>query len=476
MTRIGLVVHGQPPELVGGTERLVADLAASLAARGDEVEIFSGSIEWRPEFEVVRDTSGPVPIVRVHRHDLFFERWDKLHDPFVERAYLAWLDAFRPQIVHVHHWARLTTTLVSCARRRGIPTVVTLHDLIASCPRYHRLKSDLSFCHDAPGPSVCRTCAPRWAFQGDREMDASVTRFVEEMAAEVAAADALVAPTAGHGQRVLQWLGLPDTEIHAVAPASTTALAPAGRPLGDAVASADEPLRVGTFGHLHPHKGVEVLLDALGHLADPTRVRVHVWGEAPTAEMDASLRQRAEGRRVTWHGAYRPEDLSGAAVDVVVLPTLCAESYSFTLDEAGALGVPIIATDLGALADRATGRVELFPRGDARALAGVLDRLATDPQLRAARAREPAPARLDADAHLSALDAVYASVLGGEGRGDESPGTHASAAEQVALAQRCHAFQLREEALSELLRSEGWESVVAALQARIEALEGPGED
>jgi hypothetical protein len=89
VTRIGLVVHGQPPELAGGTERLVAGLAAALVAAGETVEIFSGSIEWRPAFEVVRDVSGPAPLTRVHRHDLYFERWDKLPNPFVERAFLA---------------------------------------------------------------------------------------------------------------------------------------------------------------------------------------------------------------------------------------------------------------------------------------------------------------------------------------------------------------------------------------------------
>ncbi|HVQ24200.1 MAG TPA: glycosyltransferase, partial [Planctomycetota bacterium] len=162
MSRIGLVVHGQPPELVGGTERLVAELAAALAARGETVEIFSGSIEWRPAFEVVRDASGPVPVVRVHRHDLFFERWDKLHDPFVERALRRWLDEFRPDVVHVHHWARLTTTVVATCKAAGVPVVLTLHDLLASCPRYHRVKADLSFCEVPPSPEACRHCAPRW--------------------------------------------------------------------------------------------------------------------------------------------------------------------------------------------------------------------------------------------------------------------------------------------------------------------------
>lgn len=477
MTRVGLVVHGQPPELVGGTEGLVARLGGDLAAAGHAVEIFSGSIEWRPEFAVVRDASGGVPVVRVHRSDLFFERWDKLHNPLVERAFGEWLDAFRPQLVHVHHWARLTTTLVATAADRGVPAVVSLHDLFASCPRYHRVKADESFCEVAPSPAACRHCAPRWRFQGDAEIDASVGVFAAELRAEVAAAAAVLAPTAGHGARVLQWLGLA-REVLALPPAAPYLPAPARPPLGQgpgaARASAARPLRVGSFGHLHPLKGVGLLLDAQARLADPACVELHVWGAAPDAASDAALRARAGTRPVVFHGSYRPADLGGAPVDAVVLPSLCAESYAFTLDEAAALGVPILASDLGAHRDRATPRVELFPRGDATALARALQRLCDEPAHRARLAAAGAPATIDSGTHLARLLAIYERVLA-------APVPPRRPLDRLGLARREHAFQLREAGLRELLRSEGWEDVVARLEAeaarlRGEARRGPSRD
>jgi glycosyltransferase involved in cell wall biosynthesis len=469
VSRIGLVVHGQPPELVGGTERLVAELAAALAARGEQVEVFTGSIEWRPAFAVVRDTSGAVPVVRVHRHDLFFERWDKLHDPFVERALLAWLAEFRPDVVHVHHWARLTTTLVASCKAAGVPVALTLHDLLASCPRYHRVKADLSFCEVPPSPEACRHCAPRWRFQGDAEIDASVSAFVRELREEVAAADLVLAPTAGHAERVLGWLGL-RRPVTVLAPAGGVSLRPAARPLGRAAASREQPLRVGVFGHLHPLKGVEVLLDAQAALTRPESVELHVWGEAPVAAMGEALAARAGGRRVVWHGRYKPEDLSGAPIDVAALPTLCAESYSFALDEAAALDVPIVATDLGALADRATPRIALFPRADAAALAQLLERLARDGDERQRMAAAPAPVRIGMDAHLDALLPLYRGLIAGRAQRTAGAATAARPHDERSLAQREHAFQLREAALHELLRSEGWEDVVGRLQSENEAL------
>jgi glycosyltransferase involved in cell wall biosynthesis len=462
VTRIGLVVHGQPPELAGGTERLVAGLAAALVAAGETVEIFSGSIEWRPAFEVVRDVSGPAPLTRVHRHDLYFERWDKLPNPFVERAFLAWLSAFRPDVVHVHHWARLTDTLVRCCRAARVPVALTLHDLFASCPRYHRVKADLSFCTVPAAPEACRHCAPRWRFQGDAEIDASVAVFARALREEVAAADLLLAPTEGHAARVLRWLDL-DLPVSALPPASETVLAPAARPLGDGASSRSTPMRAGVFGHLHPLKGVEVLLDAQARLPDPSHLELHVWGEAPTPEAAAALRARAGDRKVVWHGAYAPADLAGAPIDVAVLPTLCAESYSFALDEACALGVPVLATQLGALADRATPRIALFPRGDARVLAALLARLAQQPAERRRMAAAPPPSRYDTAEHLATLQPLYAALA-------STRGAASAAEEDRHLDEREHAFTLREAGLRELLRSEGWEDVVGRLTAENEAL------
>ncbi len=465
--RIGLVVHGQPPELVGGTERLVADLASALAARGDDVSVFSGSIEWRPEPAVVDLTPEhdgvAAPTRRVHRSDLFFERWDKVHNPLVERAYLEWLDDFEPELVHVHHWARLTTHLVRAARSRGIPVVLSLHDLFSSCPRYHRVKPDLSFCEVAPSPEACRHCAPRWRFQGDFEIDASVTGFVEDLRAEVAAASSVVVPTRGHGERIADWLGL-DVELEALAPASEHAarLAAAKAPIEGRSASAEAPLNCAFFGHLHELKGLEVLLDAQARMRDPRRLAVHVWGEAPDPAEGERLRARAAGHVVFFHGAYRPEDLSGVAVDIAVLPTLCAESYSFALDEAAALGVPVLASDLGALRDRTTERLALFPRADAGALAAQLDALADDPARRRAMSAAPAPATITAAEHLARLDEIYTRARSASGPAAD-PAPYGDP--QLALRERL--FLLREAGLAELLRSEGWEDVVADLQRRL---------
>jgi len=183
---------------------------------------------------------------------------------------------------------------------------------------------------------------------------------------------------------------------------------------------------------------------------------------------------------VVWHGAYTPKQLGGAAVDAIVLPTLCAESYSFALDEAAALGVPIVASDLGALRDRATARLLFFPRGEAAALAARLVELGADPALRARLAAAPAPTRIGLAEHFATLGLIYERALAaatkraaragersGAATGRAPDSATSAAADRAELERARHLFDLREAGLGELLRSEGWEAVVADLRARL---------
>ena len=66
-------------------------------------------------------------------------------------------------------------------------------------------------------------------------------------------------------------------------------------------------------------------------------------------------------------------------VDVLVVPSMWIENAPFIIREAFAAGVPVIASDLGGMAEMVRDGVDglLFPPGDARSLAACLRRLST---------------------------------------------------------------------------------------------------
>ena len=133
--RLLLVCHGYPPDTTGGTERSVQALARGAALLGHEVCVLAGSLHKGRAGELVREedhepTSGArIEVLRAKRGDLYFDHWQKSACPALGRAYDGLLAEYAPDVVHVHHWLRLTRDLVTRAARAGVPALVSLHDL-----------------------------------------------------------------------------------------------------------------------------------------------------------------------------------------------------------------------------------------------------------------------------------------------------------------------------------------------------------
>jgi len=395
-------VHGFPPEPAGGTERYVARLAEAQAAAGDEVAVLAGSRTPAAPPALVEEPAGGVRVFRYRGWPGRREHWSEVADPDAEALVRGLLAGFRPDLLHVHHWLRLSTRLAGLAAEAGIPSVVTLHETWSVCPRIFRLRGDLSYCEEPYRPDLCVTCAPREPWQDDREVTDLLAERHRRVTGELAAAARLVVPSESHRRVLARATGLPAERFDLLPHPSMTALVPAPPP-------EPPPVRIGCLGALAPHKGQDVLLRALGRLPAAPAWELHLFGEDADPGFAAECRALAGGLPVRFHGAYAPEALATAGLHLAVFPSLAPESFAFTLDEALALGLPLVVSDRGALAERAGEAALVVPAGDPAALADAVRRLLEAPALRArlaaaARARPPGAAW---DGHLAGLAGVY---------------------------------------------------------------------
>jgi glycosyltransferase involved in cell wall biosynthesis/GT2 family glycosyltransferase len=204
----------------------------------------------------------------------------------------------------------------------------------------------------------------------------------------------------------------------------TTGARDEGAPTDAGVVGAAAPARTGYVGRLlHPHKGLDVLLDAAE--ADP-RITVAIAGAGPH---EAALRARAAtpalAGRVTFHGhvAGAALDAFYRSLDVLAVPSVPTpgwlEQFGRVAVEAMAAGVPVVASDSGALRDVVGGAGTLVPPGDARALAAALVAVVEDPAL-AARMRASGAERA-AEYTWAAIaeryEAMYREVVAGDAGG-----------------------------------------------------------
>lgn len=160
--------------------------------------------------------------------------------------------------------------------------------------------------------------------------------------------------------------------------------------LGDGDATPGEgPVRLLCVATVTPRKGHAVLLHALAGLGALDWVLHNVGSltrdPALADRVQALSGDGALAGRVFWHGEMDAGALQAhyTSADVFVLPSL-HEGYGMAATEAIAHGLPVLASDAGALAHTVPPEAGLrVPAGDAAALREALGRLIADVDLRA---------------------------------------------------------------------------------------------
>ncbi|WP_369135649.1 glycosyltransferase [Modestobacter sp. I12A-02662] len=387
----------------GGAETVLALTADLLRRAGHEVVPFA----------VAEDRTLPTPVrdrlpvaAGSGARTRFGEAWAGTWSARAYRALARVVDEVRPDVAHVHHvFERLTTSVLDALRRRGVPTVMTLHDYKPVCPNY-RLFTDGAPCTRCLSGHYVEVVRHR-CLEGSRwrSVAAAADAYVSRARGVYDRVDLFVAPSAFLRDRVVAG-GLPADRV---------------RVLPNPVPAADEPRRareeppyVLYASRLVPEKGVGTLLDTAARLPDGVRLRI-----AGSGRMERQVRARvaAQDLPVDVLGPRPAAEvtalLRGAAV--AVLPALWWENCPMAVLEAAAQGVPVVASAVGGIPelvdDGATGL--LAPPGDPAALAAALTRLLDDPADAAAigragwaRVRE----RHDPAGHVAALLDLYATA------------------------------------------------------------------
>ena len=140
----------------------------------------------------------------------------------------------------------------------------------------------------------------------------------------------------------------------------------------------------GYVGRLVEEKGITDLLDALALCG--ANVRCAIIGSGPfLPQIQAHIERLGLQHRVQLRPALPLEELAPVmgALDALVLPSRTTarwkEQFGRVLIEANACGMPAIGSDSGAIPDVVGAGGHIFPEGDTRALAEILNECARAP-------------------------------------------------------------------------------------------------
>lgn len=151
----------------------------------------------------------------------------------------------------------------------------------------------------------------------------------------------------------------------------------------------DDRQRLLFVGRVSREKGLANLLDALALLRQRGMTpQVELVGDGPAlAELQAQSTELGLDDQVTFHGfvSFGPELLDFyARSDALVVPSLPGEGFPQVINEALASGLPVIATTVAGIPAFLTDgdTALLVEPGDVDGLAGAIERLLSEPDLR----------------------------------------------------------------------------------------------
>ncbi|MCP1314109.1 MULTISPECIES: glycosyltransferase [unclassified Halomonas] len=253
---------------------------------------------------------------------------------------VAMLEALGVVHVHFHHWLGFDQSILGLAKALGVTQDVTLHDYYAVCPQISLTPVDNRYCGEK-GVEQCQRCLA----QQPAPDGSSIVEWRERHASWLLASDRVISPSQDAATRFKRYIPALEIEV-AVHPDQEKEVYPTPEWQGP---QDGEPLRVAVIGALSIIKGADVLENVAALAAQRgLPIEFKLFGFA--------YRSLKTLPNLTVTGAYRDDELPTLLEEwqphVTWFPPLWPETYSYTLSTCLALGLPVVASDLGALSER----------------------------------------------------------------------------------------------------------------------------
>ena len=349
------VLHQFLPDHIGGIEVYVRNLSQKLQDSGMEVLLFFGDGVVLCDPSENRESIDGLRSIHIHDSDgpqgKRFSFFQTFRNPAVLKSFEQAVNEFQPDVIHFHHTMYLSGELISLAKRLGIPVVITIHDFWFLCHKLHLVDSGGNQCNGPLGGGKCAFCF----LPGKQGLLGCINAFLcgiplayrtRYQLRVLRSADLLATPAAFVQGILERYLGGGHKIRHVPYGISTSNVFRSSKPRSDNI-------RFGYLGTIKPHKGIHVLIDAFNGLVHE-KACLNIYGDTGTDESySLDMIKNCQNGRVNFRGTYDNQDVDNILkdVDVVVVPSIWRETGPLVVLEALANGKPVVASNLGGMAE-----------------------------------------------------------------------------------------------------------------------------
>jgi glycosyltransferase involved in cell wall biosynthesis len=455
------IVHSYPPVSFGGTEIYTQSLIDEQARNNQLFVIYSAPpeiIKGRGD-RIFEEEKNIRTYAFSRKEAQTFE--ETYYDPSRNHVFAGMLKKYSPDIVHIQHLLFHSTSFIDVVMMASIPLIMTLHDYWYLCPQFYLSKTDGTLC-DGPGDGrVCLTCdcadgssylgrkktteknrtiitglktamrifPPRLqrvlknAYIGTKRAIrrnsggfAETKRRLEKTVAALNKAGCIISPSTVLADRYSK-AGVRNIRVlpHGIS-----------SPMSGLVQTAEKYATIkkrnitfGYIGGIAPHKGVHVVIDAFNRLSSQGSSLLIFGKNGTHPDYDKQLAAMVSHPNIRLMGFVDHTALfeTMSAIDVIIIPSICAENYPLTANEAFMMKIPVIASNVGGLNLLIQNGVNgfLFEKGDSDQLMAIIEKIIRTPEILADLSDGILPIKTMQE-HSRELDALYRKVIAGSGR------------------------------------------------------------
>lgn len=442
---------GLPPYRSGGLTKYATDLMISQYDNDNRVSLlYPGDFTFwqKPRIGIKRNSTykgisvyeirNPSPVPLLHG----VKTPEHIYNPtyiLSEDALDAFYDAVRPEVFHVHTLMGLPLELLLYLKRKAVKVVFTSHDYYGLCPKVNFINYNGMFCNSSSGSecSICNADAPGSLFLKLRNskyilkyksqlssVSAKQTNekkavYIQEVenAAQCEKYDVLLS----HYRELFAQIDCFHFNSQVTKSVYDNFLSPANAyviPITHggikdcrAIKAIDSNcIHLAMIGSQASYKGFPLLKNVLCQL-DASGIRnwkLHVWGSETGVDSECDS--------IIYEGKYAHDSIKAVfeSIDLLIVPSICKETFSFITLEALSYGVPVLVmSNVGAKDIVCEYAPDFIIEPSRDALYTKLTEVLANPAVLQEYSKNinSKPFNYDLESHMQKIQEVYLSIL-----------------------------------------------------------------
>ena len=279
------------------------------------------------------------------------DRWrvEEFHNRFSRLLYFSLLTQLNVDLVHIRHLLGHTFDLPEVADFLGLHVVMSFHDFYSVCPSVHLLTSEGKYCGGACTQQAGQCKYPlSWLKEDAPHLSSFNAEWREEIGKMLAHCDEFITTTEAARKVHVDAFGdlLPLDRFHVFEHGRDFPEIAEGVKFAGKVPEPGQSIDILFPGQLGFNKGLELIRELKQLDKKAGRLHFHFLGKG----------SEHLGELGTIHGEYERDEffdkVKAIQPSFMGIFSIWPETYCHTLSESWACGIPVIASDIGAIAER----------------------------------------------------------------------------------------------------------------------------